>query len=86
MMSLVSPLLLLVTLPLLSFLLAQINFFTLPVGVENAISSTFSYLSALDFIIPISTVSTLLVLALVFQTAIILFKASVWLIRHVRGV
>jgi len=80
-----APLVLLITIPLISFLLAQITFFTLPAGVTSAISNLFSYLSSFSFIIPVDTISTLLVLALVFQTAIVLFKASVWVIQHIRG-
>lgn len=76
---------LLITIPAISFLLAQIDFFTLPDGVTTAITTIFSWMSALNFILPIDTISTLLVLALVFQTAIIVFKASVWIIRHLRG-
>ena len=84
-MSLTSPLLLLVTLPLISFLLAQISVFTLPVGVTDAIAQVFSYLSTLDFVLPITAVATLLPLALVFETLLIVFKAGMWIVRHIRG-
>lgn len=84
-MNLTSPLILLVTIPLISFFLGQINWFVLPAGFTTAISTLFGWMQSLNFVIPVDTITTLLALALVFQTALIVFKASIWFIRHLRG-
>jgi len=52
----------------------------LPDGVSNAITLIFGYMQLFNFLFPIDTLFTILLLALSFQTAIYLWYLGRWLL------
>lgn len=54
----------------------------LPSGITSAISTAGGYLSAFDFVIPVSSILTIFGLILVIEGAIILYKSIMWIIRR----
>lgn len=54
----------------------------LPSGITSAISTAGGYLSAFDFIVPISSILTVFGLILTIEGAILIYKSIMWIIRR----
>lgn len=79
------PVLLILLIPLISFLFGTIIPVTIPEGVGTALTSMFSFLNSLSFLIPVSTIGILLIATMYFQLTILLFRLIIWIIGLVRG-
>lgn len=79
------PILLILLVPLISFLFGTIIPLTIPTGVATALTSMFSFLNSLSFLIPVSTIGVLLIATMYFQLSLLLFRLIMWVIALVRG-
>jgi hypothetical protein len=68
---------------ILSALFSGVSDVSLPAGIASALTTAGSYLSAFDFIVPISSILAVFGVILTIETAIILFKALNWIIRKI---
>lgn len=63
-------------------LLPQVQF---PTGLANAIGTAWYYVNAMSFLLPVSTILTLLGLAMTFHGAILLWRLAHLVGGYIRG-
>ena len=59
------------------------NDVTLPAALSDSITTAMGYLQGLDFVLPIPTLLTLIVLTCLIEGGIIIYKSVMWLIRKI---
>jgi len=58
----------------------------LPASVSSAVGTLWNYVWAFDYILPASTLLTLMVLVFGFEAGVLVWKSINWVIRKIPGV
>lgn len=59
---------------------------SLPANITSAIASTNSYLSAIDFIFPVSVFITVFATIIGIEVLMMLYKIIMWVLRKIPGI
>jgi len=69
----------------LSFLVGLLPVIAFPASASAAISTVWGYVNALSFLLPVSTILTVFVLALSFHVAVLLWRLLNLVASYIRG-
>jgi len=70
---------------LLFFFVNLLPYVAFPVGLVSAISTIWYYVNALSFLLPVSTILTILGLAMIFHGAVLLWRLAHLVGGYIRG-
>lgn len=68
-----------------SFFIQLLPVIPLPTGWIGAVTLFWGYVNALNFLFPVTTLLTVLLIALSFHLAILLLRLALWIIHLLRG-
>lgn len=59
---------------------------SLPAQITSAITSASGYLTAINYVLPVATLSAVIGIFVTFETAIFAYKGVMWIIKKIPGV